>query len=539
MKNISILLLLFLSSLCFAIEDVDFNESNDLAIIDEYSLKYKNKDDSKKVELLRKNYEQFKPSKMTYNQEPIIPKIIHFIWLNGSMPKNYQYYVETWKKFHPKWQIKIWNEQDIINEDFANMDLYWLAESYASRADIARYEILKRYGGLYADADIECFKSFDELNHKYDFYANLDPMAIRKDYTSDPYVEVSIINALIGTVPDHPILDQTLLNLRKNWNIVEANFEKKYSFDKRDSLRSKNWLAIEQTMQPLTDAVFDYLASEKSKQYKSIILPISYNFPIYFADNSSSKNKLKTMCFMQPDLFTKNVIKPEIMSFHHFKKQNSLMFKPKFLESLYKINFITKRMVTYLTSKNKYFLNFQGIYNGDFPTNIQYEPLAQIPEVIYIDNEKLKNEWQKLNPHFKIKIIDNDYNKNIPKEFLLYKDNIKKLLNIFYLLKNNGGVYVDSNFKPANLAEFNHKYGYYGIIKQPNGIFDDNAALSAAIIASKAKNTIMIQLIKDIEKQKNITIMEIMNLYRENVYKYNQMDGKNIVFPEVIFNQKR
>lgn len=61
-------------------------------------------------------------------------------------------------------------------------------------ADVARYEILERFGGLYVDADMECLKSFEP------WVTNLDLVAA---WELDG---VWINNALLGAVAAHPFL---------------------------------------------------------------------------------------------------------------------------------------------------------------------------------------------------------------------------------------------------------------------------------------------------------------------------------------------
>ena len=139
--------------------------------------------------------------------------LIQILILPQLQLKNKQYYLETWRKFHPDWEVKLWNEQDIIKENFASMDLYLLAESYQEKSDIMRYEILRRYGGLYIDSDIECLANFDDLHHRYDFYGYMETPVINKHV-------VNILNGMFASIPNHPILSKTLEKIRKDWRLL-------------------------------------------------------------------------------------------------------------------------------------------------------------------------------------------------------------------------------------------------------------------------------------------------------------------------------
>ena len=43
----------------------------------------------------------------------MIPKIIHFCWFGeGDIPENDKRCIESWKKFCPDYEIKLWNESN-------------------------------------------------------------------------------------------------------------------------------------------------------------------------------------------------------------------------------------------------------------------------------------------------------------------------------------------------------------------------------------------------------------------------------------------
>jgi FkbM family methyltransferase len=91
-----------------------------------------------------------------------IPKVIHRIWLGKNpIPKTYEDYFDGWKKLHPEWSFYTWYDKDI--ENFINYNKIQEANTYAGKADIARYEILYRHGGVYLDCDIKLLKPLDYL----------------------------------------------------------------------------------------------------------------------------------------------------------------------------------------------------------------------------------------------------------------------------------------------------------------------------------------------------------------------------------------
>ena len=78
----------------------------------------------------------------------MIPKIIHYCWFGGKpIPKEYQCYIETWKKYLPDYEIVRWDESnfDLHCNDFVEES--YKAKKYAFTSDYARFKILHTMGG--------------------------------------------------------------------------------------------------------------------------------------------------------------------------------------------------------------------------------------------------------------------------------------------------------------------------------------------------------------------------------------------------------
>lgn len=95
---------------------------------------------------------------------PRIPKIIHYFWLGESkLPREYERNIESWRKFCPDYEILEWNEQ---NYDFSKYRYTKEAlehKQYMYATDMARKDVLYRYGGIYLDTDVELLKPLDDL----------------------------------------------------------------------------------------------------------------------------------------------------------------------------------------------------------------------------------------------------------------------------------------------------------------------------------------------------------------------------------------
>lgn len=91
-----------------------------------------------------------------------IPKIFHFIWLgNQQYPDEYLFYCKNWILRYPNVYFCFWTDHNLF--PLTNQQLFDQADTFAQKADIARYEILYQYGGVYIDADVFNLKNIDTL----------------------------------------------------------------------------------------------------------------------------------------------------------------------------------------------------------------------------------------------------------------------------------------------------------------------------------------------------------------------------------------
>ena len=141
----------------------------------------------------------------TSNKEPIIPKIVHLIWVGPKTPPPiFHECLESIRKHLSEWECKIWTDKDVATLDLANQKFYDEETNYGAKSDILRYELLYKFGGVYLDIDMVVQKPLDELNNSYEFYTGLEPCNMS-----------SIIgNAIIASVVGHPILQNCIETLK-------------------------------------------------------------------------------------------------------------------------------------------------------------------------------------------------------------------------------------------------------------------------------------------------------------------------------------
>jgi inositol phosphorylceramide mannosyltransferase catalytic subunit len=140
-----------------------------------------------------------------------IPRIIHQIWLGSPLPEAFIALQQTWITYHMgrNWLYKLWTDEDIAQLGLYNQEFYDATDNYGVKSDIARFEILYQFGGVYIDMDYECLAPLDELHDKYDFYTALQPLDT---------MFVQLGSALIGSHPGHPILKHCIETVKSDWH---------------------------------------------------------------------------------------------------------------------------------------------------------------------------------------------------------------------------------------------------------------------------------------------------------------------------------
>lgn len=144
---------------------------------------------------------------------PRIPLVIHQIWIGPKIPKHLISMISIWQQLPHPWKYKLWTEKEIDALGLINRDLYEAAGNYAEKSDIARYEILARYGGVYADCDVNLIRpeELQKFHMNYDFYAGLEQLSDQRTF--------SIGNSIIGCVANHPVIHNMVKDMHA-WNVM-------------------------------------------------------------------------------------------------------------------------------------------------------------------------------------------------------------------------------------------------------------------------------------------------------------------------------
>lgn len=126
-----------------------------------------------------------------------IPHILHYCWFGQNpKPKLVTQCILSWKKFLPDWEIKEWNEEnyDVNRSEYAAQA--YRRKSYAFVADVARFDVLYRYGGVYVDTDVELIRPIPKEVLEHRAFTGME---------SNGWVAPGLI---FGAVPNHPFVHE-------------------------------------------------------------------------------------------------------------------------------------------------------------------------------------------------------------------------------------------------------------------------------------------------------------------------------------------
>lgn len=255
----------------------------------------------------------------------LIPKTIHFIWL-GSTPlpqfpfvdkgktndkmvsqKNWNEAMYTWYKHHTDWEIKVWNESDVLRlyqqheDDGTNLKEAFeeslAIQEYGLASDIARLEILSKLGGVYVDIDYLCVGSLSKIHQNFQFYCGASNTGC-----------IEINNGIIGSTKDHPLIMHMKQKIQ-DWNRdkMEAS-----QTSKKESSCDNNMMAM----------ITGFLGEESFEQCHSFAQSLNKPSPMEIISSSGPGLMTRTLfeCFRNDQFKFGNYKKERVavLPFHYF-----------------------------------------------------------------------------------------------------------------------------------------------------------------------------------------------------------------------------
>ena len=159
------------------------------------------------------------PDGSSYTFFMTIPRIIHQTWKSDRLPPLFRIYQETWRRRHPGWEYRFYDDaacRRIVESHFPDLlALYDGCPHPVQRADIFRYLIVAREGGLYADMDMECLRNLEALleGQKAVFGVEDRLYPRRTQQLGHRYAE-RIANFIFAAEANHPVFQKVIEKLK-------------------------------------------------------------------------------------------------------------------------------------------------------------------------------------------------------------------------------------------------------------------------------------------------------------------------------------
>ncbi len=167
--------------------------------------------------------------------------------------------------------MKIWGNDEYRNEEWRNrkhMEDYWREGILCGVADLMRWEILHKYGGVTIDADSICLQELDDWFFECDFFAAYENEVVRPGLVS---------NGLVGASMNNPVIEKIIDKTFGQRNILRRFVWHKLKFKKRAAWRTVGPMALTSALQ-------------ETKYLNATLLPSHFFYPRHHSGASYTGN---------------------------------------------------------------------------------------------------------------------------------------------------------------------------------------------------------------------------------------------------------
>ncbi|MDX1634987.1 MAG: hypothetical protein R3280_10135 [Marinobacter sp.] len=191
-----------------------------------------------------------------------IPKTLHFVWV-GDESLRPDAYIDTWRRKHPDFTVKVWGNDDWHNGDWVNrrhMDAFVAhGKEYRAVADIMRWEILLKEGGFALDADSVCINPLPEWLFDCSLFAAWENEYVRPGLVANGYV---------GAEPGHSVMAAMVDRLDSQRDLARRFVWYKMKYKRRRAWNTTGPI-------PFTETLF------ASADRSATLLPSHFFLPIH------------------------------------------------------------------------------------------------------------------------------------------------------------------------------------------------------------------------------------------------------------------
>jgi mannosyltransferase OCH1-like enzyme len=124
----------------------------------------------------------------------MIPRIIHQCWF-GDKSAPFEN-MATWQKLNPSFEYKLWRDWDMPLL-LSNLDKWQQINTWNGKSDVARFEMLERFGGIYIDADTVALRPLTDDLLDNEFFAVYESETVRPGLVASGIMGAELGNTLI------------------------------------------------------------------------------------------------------------------------------------------------------------------------------------------------------------------------------------------------------------------------------------------------------------------------------------------------------
>lgn len=141
--------------------------------------------------------------------------MIHQTWKSRTLPVNLENFQASWRKYNPDIEYRYYDDDDclaVVRDEFPDyLEAYLRLPRAIQRADFFRYLIVYRYGGLYADIDMECLRPFDRFFQLTGLVLSVETRLTRTRQGELGYRQPwQIANCVFAAEPRHWFMQQVI-----------------------------------------------------------------------------------------------------------------------------------------------------------------------------------------------------------------------------------------------------------------------------------------------------------------------------------------
>lgn len=131
-----------------------------------------------------------------------IAEVLHIIWI-GDETKRPNECIDSWKRLNPTFALRLWGNEELKHGEWRLGKLIerWFSKEINGAADLMRWEILFRHGGVAVDADSVCLRPLEHSLLESEFFAAWENEVVRPGL---------IATGALGAVAGHPFIKRIL-----------------------------------------------------------------------------------------------------------------------------------------------------------------------------------------------------------------------------------------------------------------------------------------------------------------------------------------